>query len=156
MWGKEKWFFFPGIKEKLSLKQLPGDRRAIIFLTLPFYLFAAFVKAPFKTLALMRIMNGKSLVTLRNILFFIKNYYDIIHFEMGSLGIAYQNLIEFKEILGSKFIQSFRGSDINFTPLRKGKRSMTKSFKNVIIFILSQEHCWKEQSNWGITKIILY
>jgi colanic acid/amylovoran biosynthesis glycosyltransferase len=53
---------------------------------------------------------------------------------MGSFGMEYQNLIELKDILGSKFIQSFRGSDINFIPLRCGERIYDTIFQKCDYF----------------------
>jgi len=127
--GEGDWTLFPGVKEKLNFKRLPNS-----IISLLFYLFFAFFKAPLKTLDLMRRMRGKSLATLRNALFFIKNHYDIIHFEFGHDGLAFEELIKLKKIIGTRFIQTFRGSDINFVPLRRGERVYDFVFRNCDYF----------------------
>jgi len=145
--GKGNWTLFPGLKDKLILKRLPNYMVSLLF-----YLFSAFVKSPLKTLELIRERNGKSLVTLRNALFFIKNHYDIIHFEFGHDGLAFEELIKLKKIIGTKFIQTFRGSDINFVPLRRGERIYDFVFGNCDYFHFVSKTLLKRAREIGYNK----
>jgi colanic acid/amylovoran biosynthesis glycosyltransferase len=156
--GKGDWSLFPKSQKIIAHKKLPGNKLFSIILGFLFYLFSAFVKSPKRTIIILKRFyksndfSIKSLPALRIILFFFKNHYDIIHFEFGQIGKSFQYLIEFKDMLNTKFIQSFRGYDILIRPLVEGRDMYNFIFKHCDYFHFLSELLLKGAIDLGYNK----
>ncbi len=123
--GGGNWNLFPGLKSKLRIRRRRMGSATVLFAFFPCVILL-FLRGAKNACGIIRGIYLKAGIkrfafSLYKVFPFVIHHYDIIHFEYGHNGLQYQDLLELKEIIKSKFIQSFHGADLYFLTLRHGQ-----------------------------------